>query len=212
MDKGNRWEDHYTRRARTENWLARSVYKLDEIDRQHNLIRRGETVLDLGCFPGSWSQYSLKKVGSKGEVAGIDLQKPDRLGAPNFKYIQGNVLTLDLAWLVQTVGPRDLVISDLAPNTTGIGLVDVSRSMELAARALAIALVVLKKNGHLLCKVFEGEDLKTLRNEFALYFDPVRIIRPAAVRKRSREVYLLGLHFKKEGNQPCQAKETSKAI
>lgn len=208
MNKGNRWDDHYTRRARDEKWLARSVYKLEEIDRRHNLIRQGDMILDLGCYPGSWSQYSLKKVGPKGEVVGIDLQEPGQIGGANFRFVQGDVLTLDLTCLAQTISPRDVVISDLAPNTTGIGIVDVSRSMELVARALVIGLKLLKKQGHLLCKVFEGEDLKALRNEFGKHFETVRIIRPAAVRKRSREVYLLGLHFEKNGNEHPHAKES----
>jgi 23S rRNA (uridine2552-2'-O)-methyltransferase len=212
MNKGNRWDDHYARRAKNEKWLARSVYKLEEIDRRHKLLRQGATVLDLGCYPGSWSQYSLRKVGLKGEVAGIDLQEPDRLGGPNFRFVQGNVLTLDLDTVVQFIGPRDVVISDLAPNTTGVALADVSRSMELAERALTIALKLLKKGGHLLCKVFEGEDFKTLRNEFALHFNAVHIIRPAAVRKRSREVYLLGLHLQKDEQGPLKENESSKAI
>ena len=81
MIKGDRWDDHYARRARDEKWLARSVYKLKEIDRRFKLIRQGYRLLDLGCYPGSWSQYCIKRIGPKGEVVGMDLKSPDRFSA-----------------------------------------------------------------------------------------------------------------------------------
>lgn len=196
MDKRggrNRWEDHYTRRARDEKWVARSVYKLQEIDRRFKLIARDHRLLDLGCYPGSWSQYALEKVGPGGEVVGMDLKAPERLLAPNFRFIKADVITLDLQWLIQEIGLRDAVISDLAPQTTGIKVADTSRSMELAEKAFDISLTLLKKGGHFLTKVFEGEDLKALRNEVKERFDQMRLIRPSAVRKGSKEIYLLGL-------------------
>src|SRR5512136_1047901 len=124
MGKTNTWEDHYTRRAREERWLARSIYKLEEIDRKVRLIRPGDRILDLGCYPGSWSQYSVVKVGPKGEVVGVDLKKPDRFSSPRFKFIQADVLSLDVEWLKKHVGTRELVISDLAPATSGIHVTD----------------------------------------------------------------------------------------
>jgi len=193
MARGGKWEDHYTRRARDEKWLARSVYKLQEIDKKFRLIRTGSRLLDLGAYPGSWSQYSLKKVGPKGEVVGIDLQAPGQVSAPNFRFIKGDILTLDVGWLYQQIGERDAVLSDLAPKTTGIQVADISRSEALAGRALEIALALLKVQGHFLCKIFEGEDLKTFRTDLSQAFKQVRTVRPQAVRKRSREVYLLGL-------------------
>ncbi len=195
MGKTNKWEDHYTRRARDEKWVARSVYKLEEIDKRFKLIERGHRLLDLGCYPGSWSQYSLMKVGPGGEVVGVDLREPERLSAPNFRCIKADVLTLDLQWLVQEIGLRDSVISDLAPQTTGIKVADTSRSMELAKKAFEISLALLKERGHFLSKVFEGEDLKALRNEVKERFDQMRLIRPSAVRKGSKEIYLLGLRL-----------------
>ena len=193
MGKRNKWEDHYARRARDEKWVARSVYKLEEIDRRFRFIGRGHRLLDLGCYPGSWSQYSLKKVGPGGEVVGMDLREPKRLSAPNFRFIKADVITLDLERLLQEIGLRDAVISDLAPQTTGIKVADASRSMELAKKALEISLALLKERGHFLSKVFEGEDLKALRNEVKERFDQTRLVRPSAVRKGSKEIYLLGL-------------------
>jgi len=191
--RGNRWDDHYARRARKEQWLARSVYKLEEIDKKHKLIRPGYGMLDLGCYPGSWSQYCLKKVGPKGDVVGIDLKEPDRFSAPNFRFIQADILTVNIEFLADEIGPRDGVLSDLAPQTSGIGVTDAARSLRLAEGALRIALAVLKKGGNFLCKVFEGEDLQAFRKEVLERFRQGRTVRPAAVRKASREVYLLGL-------------------
>ena len=194
MGKTNTWEDHYTRRAREERWLARSVYKLEEIDRKGHLIRAGDRVLDLGCYPGSWSQYSALKVGPRGEVVGVDLKRPDRFSSPRFRFIEADVLSLEVAWLREQVGTRDLVISDLAPATSGIPVTDTSRSIELARHSLEIALAVLKKGGHFLCKVFEGPDVKAFRTELAEHFARVQAHRPSAVRKASREIYLLALN------------------
>jgi 23S rRNA (uridine2552-2'-O)-methyltransferase len=194
MGKTNTWEDHYTRRAREERWLARSIYKLEEIDRKVRLIRPGDRILDLGCYPGSWSQYSVVKVGPTGEVVGVDLKKPERFFSPRFKFIEADVLSLDVQWLREEVGARELVISDLAPATSGIAVTDTSRSMELARRALEIALAVLKKGGHFLCKVFEGQEVKTFRAELAEHFARVQTLRPSAVRKASREIYLLAMN------------------
>jgi len=194
MGKTNTWEDHYTRRAREERWLARSVYKLEEIDRKVRLIRPGDRVLDLGCYPGSWSQYSVVKVGPKGEVVGVDLKKPDRFSSPRFRFIEADVLSLDVAWLREQVGTRELVISDLAPATSGIPVTDTSRSIELARRALEVALAVLKKGGHFLCKVFEGPEVKAFRTGLTEHFARVQAHRPSAVRKASKEVYVLALN------------------
>jgi len=197
MTNQNRWKDHYTYRAREEKWLARSVYKLEEIDKKHKLIIRGSRLLDLGCYPGSWSQYCIKKVGKKGEVLGLDIEQPSRISAGNFRYIRADILTIDTAWLARDIGEMDTVLSDLAPKTTGIRVSDASRSMDLAEKALEIALTVLKEKGHFLCKIFEGEDLKAFRDKTSRYFYQTRLIRPSAVRKRSKEIYLLGLQLLK---------------
>jgi 23S rRNA (uridine2552-2'-O)-methyltransferase len=193
----NRWDDYYARRASEEKWLARSVYKLQEIDKKWKLIRSGDKLLDLGCYPGSWSQYGLKKVGPKGEVVGIDLNLPERLSAPNFRFIKADVLNIDIEWLTREVEPRDLVMSDLAPQTTGITSTDTSRSMSLASSAFEIALALLRTKGHFVCKFFEGEDLKAFRTKSKGHFHQVRLFRPQATRKRSREVYLVGVDFVK---------------
>jgi 23S rRNA (uridine2552-2'-O)-methyltransferase len=197
MPRGNRWEDSYARRARKEKWPARSVYKLMEMDKKFKLIHPGDRLLDLGCFPGSWSQYAIKRVGLKGNVVGVDLKKPDHLSASNFRFIEADIFTINVEWLLSEIGIREVVISDLAPATTGVHVVDTSRSIELAKSALKIAIAVLKERGCFICKVFVGEDLPTYRNALSGHFDQVRSFRPSAVRRGSRETYLLGLKFKK---------------
>ena len=199
--KGKRWDDHYARRAKEEKWLARSVYKLIEIDRKFGLIGKGNRLLDLGCYPGSWSQYGIQKVGPKGEVVGIDLTRPDRLSSPNFKFVQADVLTLDIELLGREAGSRDVILSDLAPQTTGIQSTDITNSMSLAKRAYDITLALLKKKGHFVCKAFEGEDLKPFRSEVSTRFNQVRLFRPKATRKGSREIYIIGLNLQKHNQE-----------
>ena len=194
--KGKGWDDHYTRRARDEKWLARSVYKLQEIDNKFNLIHKGGRLLDLGCFPGSWSQYGIRKVGPGGKVIGIDLNEPEQLSFPNFRFIRADVFSLEIQALVLEHGKMNVVMSDLAPRTTGIKIADVSRSIALANQAQDVAFAFLKKKGHFLCKIFEGEDLKSFKTKTGKHFQQVRLYRAQATRKRSREVYLLGLGFK----------------
>jgi 23S rRNA (uridine2552-2'-O)-methyltransferase len=200
MKRGNTWDDHYARRARKEKWQARSVYKLEEIDRRFKLIPPGARLLDLGCSPGSWSLYALKRAGPGGDVAGVDLNAPVGLQAENFRFIQADILTLDPLRLLDETGERDLVMSDLAPSTTGIRSADAARSAELARSAHVIARVVLRPGGNFLCKVFEGEDVQDLRKELGGSFSKVRSVRPRAVRKGSREFYLVAAGLRQDAS------------
>ena len=195
--KNRTWADHYTRRARKENWLARSVYKLSEIDSRFRLIRKGNRVLDIGCFPGSWSQYGIRQAGRQGEVIGIDIQTPEQVFAPNFTFIQADMMSVDPEWLYGNIGPVDVVISDLAPKTTGHAATDAARSMQLAKKAAETAFLLLKKRGRFLCKIFEGDnDLNKLKTDVSAHFCKARLARPKATRKRSREIYLVALDFR----------------
>lgn len=191
--KTNRWDDHFARKAKEEKWLARSVYKLQEMDQRFSLIRQGDLVLDLGCNPGSWSQYCTGRVGHRGEVVGVDLTPPDHLFGANFRFVQADVLALDLNVLRAQVSPRNLILSDLAPRTTGSSTTDTSRSLALAQKAFEIALALLKAKGRFVCKVFEGEDVRAFRSVVSNRFETLKMFRPVAVRKRSREIYLIGI-------------------
>ncbi len=193
--KRNQWEDHYTRQARKERWLARSVYKLQEIDRKFRIFARGDHVLDLGCYPGSWSQYALGKIRPRGMVVGIDLKVPDHLSDPRFRFLQADILTLEPESLQDKAGSLNVVMSDLAPQTTGVKDVDVARSMDLVRKASEIALKMLCPGGRFICKVFEGEDFQDFRAEVSSRYKQVRVFRTGATRKKSREIYLIAKGF-----------------
>jgi len=167
------------------------VFKLAEIDARYRLVRPGNRVLDLGCYPGSWSQYCIKKVGPKGKVVGLDLAQPESLNGANFQFIKADILKIDPSWLREQIGPMNIVLSDLAPRTTGVRFTDVARSMELARRAFEICLYLLQPRGAFVCKVFEGQGLKEFKSKISKNFAAARAIRPKAVRKGSREIYLV---------------------
>ena len=196
----NKWIDYYTIKAKKEKWLARSVYKLQEIDKRVKLIRSGDKVLDLGCYPGSWSQYCLKKVGPKGHVTGIDIKEPEELNAKNFTFIRANILDINPEWLRDKIGIQDVLISDMAPQTTGIVITDIARSLELADKALDIVLCLLKSGGNFLCKVLEGEGFLEFKTKVSSHFKKSRLIRPKSTRKRSREIFMVGLGLKDNQN------------
>ncbi len=190
----DRWRDHYSDRAKRSGYLARSVFKLEEADRRFSLVSEGTRVLDLGCAPGSWMQYLSRRVGKHGLVVGVDLNEPGFF-ASNTKAITKDVFELDPAELAQ-FGPFDLVVSDMAPATTGISDVDAARSLKLADRAAEIACSVLKEGGSLFVKIFEGPETRRLRNRLKDSFASVRAFKPKASRKASREYYLVCLGFK----------------
>jgi 23S rRNA (uridine2552-2'-O)-methyltransferase len=186
-------DDHYAQKARKENFAARSVYKLQEIDAKHKIFRPGDQVLDLGAAPGSWSQYAVTAVGPRGCVLGIDLS-PVAFRAPNFRFVEQDVFTADWPALFATAGivpPIDVVISDMAPATTGISVTDHARSLALCQAALETAKQHLRTGGSFICKLFDGEDAPAFREALKRLFRSVHSLRPQAVRKQSREFYLI---------------------
>lgn len=188
--------DTFAKRAQREGFRARSVYKLEEIDKRTQLFRSGQAVLDLGCAPGSWLQYASRRVGKKGRVLGIDLQAVAPLPAANVKILQRDAFNIEADELVELGGPFDVVISDMAPATTGNRLTDHVRSMELCQRALRVALRGLKPGGAFVCKAFEGPDLNDLAAEIKPHFKKVRRIKPKATRKESVELFFVAQGFK----------------
>ncbi len=191
MAKGQRRQpDHYTRRAHAEGRPARSVYKLEEMDRRWGLLRPGDRVLDLGCAPGSWLQYAGEKVGAAGRVLGLDLNRVTIGLPPQVEARQADIFALTIDELR---GPFDVVLSDMAPSTMGDHATDALRSAALAERALAIAAAVLVPAGHVVVKVLEGRDLPALVQGMRQSYLKVEQLRPAATRKRSTEIFLLGL-------------------
>jgi 23S rRNA (uridine2552-2'-O)-methyltransferase len=190
--KANRWEDHYTRRARQERYPARSVYKLQEIQKRIAVIRKGDGVLDLGCAPGSWLMCAAELAGPSGRVVGVDLT-PVTVGLP----AHVGVHTADVFELVEDPAAFfgrefDVVLSDMAPATTGSRGVDAARSHNLCEAALAIARKVLRPGGAFVCKIFQGEDFKPFTEAVKAGFAECKIFKPQSCRKASKEIYLIG--------------------
>jgi 23S rRNA (uridine2552-2'-O)-methyltransferase len=194
--KKNPWADHYTRQAQKENFAARSVYKLQEIQKKYRILKRGARVLDLGCAPGSWLQFAAQTAGPEGRLVGIDLT-PVSIGLPDHvTVITGDVADLEghLAGLGQT--RFDTVLSDMAPATTGNRHVDEARSMGLCEAALDIAEKTLVPGGDFVCKIFQGSDFKAFTDAVKSRFDRQAAFRPQSTRKASREVYVIGIRKK----------------
>lgn len=187
--RNRRTQDSYGHRARREGYAARSVYKLEEIDRRLSLLRRGKRVLDLGAFPGSWTQYAADRVGREGRVVGIDLQEFAGELPPQAEMRAADVLTLDPS----TLGTFDVVLSDMAPSTSGQRHADQFRSTELYLSALRIAAEVLAPGGTFVGKIFQGAEFEDAREQTRQRFARVRVLRPRATRDESYELYLVGL-------------------
>jgi 23S rRNA (uridine2552-2'-O)-methyltransferase len=188
-------KDHFYKKAKKENFAARSVFKLEEIDQKLRLINPGQMILDLGAAPGSWSQYCSKKIGSKGRILGVDLTAIE-IKLPNATFIQADLRDLELEKIFSEQGfqpPFDLVISDMAPKTTGIRLTDQTRSMELCELALDVARRFLKPGGHFVCKLFHSDDFVQLRNEIKKSFEKFEAVKPESTRKISKEIFLVGI-------------------
>ncbi len=191
MKPGNK-PDPFTAKAHKEGYLARSVYKLEEIDRRIRLTRPGLRVLDLGAAPGSWTQYLANKVGARGHVVALDLN-PLRFAAPKHVHAQEiDILACPVSDIAR-LGPFDAVVSDMAPHTSGVRDSDVFRSVELVERAIVIADASLKKGGTFVAKIFQGEGFDATRAMLRTRYETVRVLKPEASRKESIEIYLVGL-------------------
>ena len=186
-------KDHYHKKAKQEGYLARSAYKLKEIQEKFRILKPHSRVLDLGCSPGAWSQVALELLGEKGKITGIDLEQVS-LSDPRLEFILGDIFAVDVAGLPGA--PFDCILSDMAPKTSGIKVRDQTRSYELAEYAVALCDSALAKGGNLLLKVFEGPDLQKLAQEIRARFAKVERIRPDSTRQASAEIYFLGLNKK----------------
>ncbi len=184
--------DYYARRAKEERYPARSVYKLKEADQKYKLLRAGQVVLDLGAAPGSWSKYALERVGKKGLVVGVDLNEV-KLNHPRFVFLKKDIFELTPEELLSAAGVPafDVVLSDMAPKTTGDRSGDHFRSVALAEQALLIAEKVLKPGGVFFVKVFEGEAFPRFVEEVKRRLGPVKRFRPKSTRPSSREIFVL---------------------
>jgi 23S rRNA (uridine2552-2'-O)-methyltransferase len=195
--KGNVYEkpDARTKAAKAQGFPARSVFKLEEIDRRVKLLRSGQKVLDLGAAPGSWSLYASQKVGPGGRVLAIDLYEIRQAFPPNVKVAQGDALTLENAALSE-FAPYDVVLSDMAPNTSGSKIRDQAGSLELCLRALDVALALGKVGSHFVAKIFMSGEFQVARKLAGERYEKCQVIRPEGTRQQSTEVFIVGLGLK----------------
>jgi 23S rRNA (uridine2552-2'-O)-methyltransferase len=196
------FDDEFVRRSQQDGYRSRAIYKLIEIDQKDRLIKPGMSIIDLGAAPGGWSEYCVKKVGKKGTMVALDILPMDPIEGVTI--IEGDFredLVFDkLMTVIESAannsGKVDLVISDMAPNISGMGSVDMPRAYYLCDLALELARLVLKPGGGLLVKLFQGEGFESYNKELKSSFSKVVMRKPRASRARSREIYALATGFK----------------
>lgn len=192
----HRPQDHFGHKAKAAGYPARSVYKLQEIDRRVRLFRAGQRVLDLGAAPGSWCLYAAERVGPSGSVFAIDLEEI-RIALPaNVRFLQCDIDAFDVDGAGEGK-PFDIVLSDMAPKTSGQRQRDQYLSYELYSKALTVAARVLAPGGHFVGKIFQGAEFEEAREATQQHFENVRILKPDASRSESYEIFLYGAGFKR---------------
>lgn len=188
-------KDRFHRQAQAAGYRARAVFKLEEVDRKLGLLRPGARVLDLGCAPGSWLQYAAERVGPRGRLVGID-RTPIDLALPNLRLLVGDIFAVTREELLGELSAFDAVLSDMAPDTTGIRHVDQARSEALFERALEIATTTLAPGGSFVGKLFQGPEFAALIARCRRDFTQVKIEKPAGSRAQSIEQYIAAVGFR----------------
>jgi len=189
--------DPFVQNAQSEGWRSRAVFKLEEIDRRAKLLQPGAVCLDLGAAPGAWSQYAARRVGARGRVVATDILPMPEL--PGVEFVQGDFREPEVFDKVLGLLPArqvDVLLSDMAPNLSGVDAIDQPRSLHLAELAVEMAEGVLKPGGHALIKVFQGSGFTELLQSVRRRFGRVKLIKPEASRSRSPEMYLLAMQFR----------------
>jgi 23S rRNA (uridine2552-2'-O)-methyltransferase len=194
-------QDYYFKKAKEDKYPARSVYKLEEAQQKYRLLKSGDTVIDFGCQPGSWSIYAAKTIGPKGFVVGVDLQDGNRVNiakAAEIIWLHGDITADDIVESIEKIRKNfRVILSDIAPRTSGNKWVDQQQSLNLARRVLELAGRLLESGGNFYVKVFEGEDFKEYVDSVRKSFKTVKIVKPKSSRTESREVFVLGMGFLK---------------
>lgn len=179
--------------AKKESYHSRASYKLLQLNKKFNIINDGDVVVDLGAAPGGWSQVALEKVGEKGLVVGVDLQRMKPMDSPNFVGIVGDFTSEETIKNIEKITSRkvDVVLSDASPQLSGVKDVDQLRALELALGVLKIAKLILKPRGRLVIKAFQGEEFENLLKELKKGFKNVKTTKPPSSRKKSVEMYVV---------------------
>ncbi len=193
MYRKNKQNEFYTKLAKKEQYPARSVYKLKEIDEKYKIIKKNNLVLDLGCAPGSWLLYISQKVGDKGRVVGVDIEEIKIPSKSNIVFIKTSIFDLKES---DFKNKFDSVVADLSPKTSGIKSLDAGKSLELAEKSFEIAKAVLLPGGNFVCKVFENEASDDFFKKVKNCFHFAKRLRLKAVIKTSKEFYIIGRGFK----------------
>jgi len=192
-------KDHYYKKAKKEGKPSRAAYKIEQIQKKLKLINKGDIVIDIGCSPGGWLLEIAKMVGHMGTVIGVDVEAL-RVEIPkNGAFILGDIMSPDAINQIclRLTRDADVIVSDMAPNLSGISFRDAYHSYELASRALEICRGILKEGGHFIVKVFPGKELNIFKKSLQKAFKKIETIIPPATRKTSSELYLVGLGHKK---------------
>jgi 23S rRNA (uridine2552-2'-O)-methyltransferase len=192
----NRLNDPFLKKSRDEDYRSRAAYKLEEIDEKYKLIKPGSKILDLGAAPGSWSQYAMRKAGGKAKIIAIDLLEVRPIDGVTI--LQGDIRDADnQAKIIElAAGKLDVILSDMAPDTTGVHYADTENSALLVHLALDIAEKLLKPGGSFVAKVFEGAEYQALLQRTKKLFGFAKSFNPKASLNRSRELFLVAQQFK----------------
>ncbi len=187
-------KDHYYKKAKKENFLARSIYKLEEIDDKYKVIKPGQRVLDLGYHPGSWIQYTSRKVGDEGKVVGIDIKHVNKklLGLRNVVIFEKDIFDVATVADLGESEEFDVVVSDMAPNTTGVRSVDQLRSLNLIEQVFYHLDVFLKDGGNFVIKVFDSHEAQMFLKEQRKRFKEYNYLKPKSTRSVSKEFFVVG--------------------
>ncbi|MBZ1348336.1 MAG: RlmE family RNA methyltransferase [Candidatus Nealsonbacteria bacterium] len=193
MYRKDRQNEFYTALAKKDGYPARSVYKLQEIDKKYKIIKENSQVLDLGCAPGSWILYISQKVGNRGKVIGVDIEEIKIPKKSNITFIKKSIFDLKELDFKEKF---QAIVSDLSPKTSGVKFLDSGKSLELAEKSFEIAKSVLLPGGNFICKVFESESSDEFFKKVKNCFDFAKRFKPKAVIKKSKEFYIIGRGFR----------------
>lgn len=191
-------KDYYFNKAKKQDFLARSIFKLEEIDEKFHVLNEADRVIDLGYYPGSWIQYTAKKVGPGGYVFGIDIKSVNKklFDIKNVKVIQNDIFDISTLEEIEQSSAFDVLLSDMAPNTTGIKSVDQLRSLNLIEKIFEIMPLFLKLNGNCVLKVFDSNEAQKYLKEQKNRFESFDFLKPKSTRSVSKEFFVIGRGFK----------------